>query len=30
MGAIMMVKDELGIIGKREAGLGMSPVCWVN
>ena len=30
MGAIMMVKDELGIIGKRDAGLGMSPVCWVH
>ena len=30
MGAIMMVKDELGIIGKRDAGLGMSPVCWVQ
>jgi hypothetical protein len=26
----MMVKNELGIIGKREAGLGMSPVCWVH
>ena len=30
MGAIMMVKDELGIIDKRDAGLGMSPVCWVH
>jgi hypothetical protein len=30
MGAIMMVKNELGIIGKRDAGLGMSPVCWVQ
>ena len=28
MGAILAVKDELGIMGKREAGLGMSPVCW--
>jgi hypothetical protein len=24
------VKNELGIIGKREAGLGMSPVCWTH
>jgi len=28
MGAILAVKGELGIMGKRAAGLGMSPVCW--
>ncbi|MDM8539605.1 hypothetical protein QUF90_00820 [Desulfococcaceae bacterium HSG9] len=28
MGAILAVKKELGIIGKRDAGLGMSPICW--
>lgn len=30
MGAIMAVKGELGIIEKRNAGLGMCPVCWTN
>jgi hypothetical protein len=30
MGAILAVKGELGIMDKREAGLGMSPVCWAG
>jgi hypothetical protein len=30
MGAILAVKGELGILDKRDAGLGMGPVCWVD
>jgi hypothetical protein len=30
MGAIMAVKNELGLTGKREAGLGMAPICWLD
>ena len=30
MGAILAVKGELGIMGKRMAGLGMGPVCWTT
>ncbi len=29
MGAILAVKKELGMIDKREAGLGMAPICWL-
>jgi hypothetical protein len=29
MGAILAVKAELGMTDKREAGLGMAPVCWL-
>ena len=30
MGAILAVKTELGMTDKREAGLGMAPVCWLD
>jgi hypothetical protein len=30
MGAILAVKSELGMTEKREAGLGMAPVCWLD
>jgi hypothetical protein len=30
MGAILAVKAELGMTDKREAGLGMAPVCWLD
>jgi hypothetical protein len=30
MGAILGVKNELGIIDKRISGLGMGPICWTN
>ena len=30
MGAIMAVKRELGMTDKREAGLGMAPICWLD
>ncbi len=30
MGAILAVKKELGLIGKRDSGLGMSPICWTK
>ncbi len=29
MGAILAVKAELGLIDKREAGLGLAPICWL-
>ena len=30
MGAILAVKKELGMIDKRQAGLGMAPICWLD
>jgi hypothetical protein len=30
IGAILAVKGELGILNKPDAGLGMSPVCWLT
>jgi hypothetical protein len=30
MGAILAVKNELGMTDKREAGLGMAPICWLD
>jgi len=30
MGAILAVKKELGMTDKREAGLGMAPICWLD
>jgi len=27
---ILAVKAELGMTDKREAGLGMAPVCWLD
>ncbi len=30
MGAILAVKNELGMTDKREAGLGMAPICWLE
>ena len=30
MGAILAVKAELGMTDKRDAGLGMAPVCWLD
>lgn len=30
MGAILAVKAELGMTDKREAGLGMAPICWLD
>jgi hypothetical protein len=30
MGAILAVKAELEMTDKREAGLGMAPVCWLD
>uniref|UniRef100_UPI003563769C hypothetical protein n=1 Tax=Desulfosarcina sp. TaxID=2027861 RepID=UPI003563769C len=30
MGAIMAVKNELGMTDKRAAGLGMAPICWLD
>ena len=29
-GAILAVKAELGMTDKRDAGLGMAPVCWLD
>ncbi len=25
-----VLKKELGLIGKRDSGLGMSPICWTK
>ena len=30
MGAILAVKNELGMTDKRAAGLGMAPICWLD
>jgi hypothetical protein len=30
MGAILAVKNELGMTNKRAAGLGMAPICWID
>lgn len=30
MGAILGVKNELGLVDKRIAGLGMGPICWTH
>jgi len=30
MGAILAVKNELGMTYKHEAGLGMAPICWLD
>ncbi len=30
MGAILAVKNELEMTDKRETGLGMAPICWLD